>query len=79
MAIALKACQEGRKVRFFTAASLDNILLEKNKKGTLNNYLRTLKKVEPIVVDEISPLSHGSGFFHITNRNGENDYEGFFH
>lgn len=52
-AIALKACQEGRSVRFYTAASLANILLEKNNKGTLNNYLNTLKKVELIVLDEI--------------------------
>ena len=52
-AIALKACQEGHRVRFFTAASLANILLEKNNKGTLNAYLGTLKKVELIVVDEI--------------------------
>ena len=52
-AIALKACQEGRRVRFYTAASLANILLEKNNKGTLNNYLGTLKKVELIVIDEI--------------------------
>ena len=46
-AIALKACQEGRRVR------LANILLEKNTKGTLNNYLGTLKKVELVVIDEI--------------------------
>lgn len=52
-AIALKACQEGRQVRFFTAASLANILLEKNNKGTLNQFLSTLKKVELIVIDEI--------------------------
>lgn len=52
-AIALKACQEGRYVRFYTAASLANILLEKNNKGLLNTYLSTLKKVELIVVDEI--------------------------
>jgi DNA replication protein DnaC len=52
-AIALKACQEGRRVRVFTAASLANILLEKNNKGTLNNFLGTLKKVELIVIDEI--------------------------
>ena len=43
-AIALKACQEGRKVRFFTAAGLANLLLEKNNKGTLNNFLGSLKK-----------------------------------
>lgn len=52
-ALALKACQEGRRVRFFTAAELGNILLEKNAKGTLNNFLGTLKKTELIVVDEI--------------------------
>ncbi len=46
-------CQEGRRVRFFTAAELANILLEKNTKGTLNNYLGTLKKVELVVIDEI--------------------------
>lgn len=52
-AIALKACQEGRHVRFFTAASLANILLEKNNRGTLNTFLGTLKKVELIAIDEI--------------------------
>lgn len=52
-AIALKACQEGRHVRFFTAASLANLLLEKNSKGVLNSFLTGLKKVELIVIDEI--------------------------
>lgn len=52
-AIALHACQAGRRVRFFTAASLANLLLERNNKGTLNGFLTTLKRVELIVVDEI--------------------------
>ena len=52
-AIALKACQAGRRVRFFTAASLANLLLERNNKGTLNSFLANLKRVELIVVDEI--------------------------
>lgn len=52
-ALALKACQEGRSVRFFTAASLANILLEKNNKGTLHSFLSTLKKVQLMVIDEI--------------------------
>ncbi|WP_317854732.1 IS21-like element helper ATPase IstB [Chakrabartyella piscis] len=52
-ALALKTCQEGRPVRFFTAASLANILLEKNNKGTLNSFLSTLKKVQLMVIDEI--------------------------
>lgn len=52
-AIALKSCQEGRCVRFFTAASLANILLEKNSRGALNSFMKTLKKAELIVIDEI--------------------------
>lgn len=52
-ALALKACQEGRCVRFFTAAELANILLERNGKGTLMPFLATLRKAELIVIDEI--------------------------
>lgn len=52
-ALALKACQEGHKVRFFTAASLANLLLERNNKGTLNSFMTNLKKVELIVIDEL--------------------------
>jgi DNA replication protein DnaC len=52
-AIALEACKSGKHTRFFTAASLANILLEKNQKGTLNNFMSTLKKVELMVIDEI--------------------------
>lgn len=52
-AIAMKACHEGHRTRFFTAASLANILLEKNNKGTLNTFLAGIKKAELIVIDEI--------------------------
>ncbi len=52
-AIALKACQNGHRVRFFTAASLANILLERNSKGTLNSFMTGLKKTELIVIDEL--------------------------
>ena len=38
-AIALKACQAGRRVRFFTAASLANLLLERNNKGSSGFFL----------------------------------------
>lgn len=52
-ALALKACQEGRKVRFFTAASLANLLMEKNSKNLLSHFMGTLKKTNLIVVDEV--------------------------
>ena len=58
-AIALAACQAGRRVRFFTAASLANLLLERNNKGTLNSFQENLKRVELIVVDEIGFVRFG--------------------
>lgn len=52
-ALTLKACHEGHRARFFTAASLANILLEKNNKGTLYSFINSLSKTELIVIDEI--------------------------
>ena len=52
-AVALRACQAGKRTRFFTAAELANLLLEKNQKGTLHGFLNTLKRTELIVIDEI--------------------------
>jgi len=36
-----------------TAASLANLLLERNNKGTINAFLGTLRKAELLVIDEI--------------------------
>lgn len=52
-ALSLQACQKGQRVRFFTAASLANTLLEKNNKGTLNTFLSGFKRTELIVLDEV--------------------------
>jgi DNA replication protein DnaC len=52
-AIALRACQNGRRAHFFTAASLANTLLEKNQKKILGAFQETLKKMELIVLDEV--------------------------
>jgi DNA replication protein DnaC len=51
--IALRACQSGKRARFFTAASLGNTLLEKNQKKSLSAFLETLKKVDLMVLDEV--------------------------
>lgn len=52
-AIALEACRQGHPVRFFTAAALANLLLERNNKGTLNSFLGALRKADLLVIDEI--------------------------
>ena len=52
-AIAVSLCEKGRHVRFFTAAGLANILMEKQQKGLLNGFITSLQKVELLVLDEI--------------------------
>lgn len=52
-ALALKACHEGRNVKFYTAAALANELLEKNAKGALYSFQKAFRKAELIVIDEI--------------------------
>ena len=52
-AVALRLCQKGRHVRFFTATSLANILQEKQQRGILTGFMNSLRKVELLVLDEI--------------------------
>jgi DNA replication protein DnaC len=52
-AIAMKLCEQGRHVRFYTAAGLANILHEKHQRGTLTSFMNSLRKVELLVLDEI--------------------------
>ena len=52
-AVALRLCQKGRHVRFFTATQLANILQEKQQRGFLSGFMNSLKKVELLVLDEI--------------------------
>ncbi len=51
--IALKLCHQGRHVRFFTATGLANVLQERQQRGTLKNFLKSLANVELLVLDEI--------------------------
>jgi len=52
-AIALNLCKQGRHVRFFTATGLANILQERHQRGTLTNFMNSLRRVELLVLDEI--------------------------
>lgn len=52
-AIAMGMCEKGRHVRFYTAAGLGNILIDKDRKGTLTSFIAALQKVELLVLDEI--------------------------
>ena len=52
-AIALKLCEQGRHVRFYTATGLATILQERQQKGTLTGFMNSLRKVELLVLDEI--------------------------
>ena len=56
-ALGLAACQQGRRVRFFTAASLVNQLEQAQKKYALDRLLTQLDKAELLVCDELGYLS----------------------
>jgi len=56
-AIALNLCENGRHVRFYTATGLANILQEKHQKGTLSNFMASLRRVELLVLDEIGYIT----------------------
>ena len=56
-AIAMYLCEQGRHVRFYTAAGLANILQEKHQRGTLTSFMASLRRVELLVLDEIGFIS----------------------
>ena len=52
-ALGLLACQQGRKVRFFTAAGLINLLTEAQAGLRLSHLERSLAQMELLIIDEI--------------------------
>ena len=52
-AVAMRLCEQGRHVRFYTATALANILQEKLQRGTLTSFMNSLRKVELLVLDEV--------------------------
>jgi DNA replication protein DnaC len=52
-AIAVNACQNGKKIRFFTAAELGNSLIERNSKGTIFGFMKSIRQADLIIIDEI--------------------------
>ena len=57
IALGLAACREGRRVRFFTAASLVNRLEEAQKQYQLDKFLSQLDKADLLICDELGYLS----------------------
>jgi len=55
--LGLAACRQGRKVRFFTAASLVNRLEEAQKQYQLDKFLTQLDKADLLICDELGYLS----------------------
>jgi len=57
IALGLAACRAGRRVRFFTAATLVNKLEELQKQYGLDRFLKQLDKVDLLICDELGYLS----------------------
>ncbi|MEJ9281698.1 IS21-like element helper ATPase IstB [Ureibacillus thermosphaericus] len=45
--------KQGKRVRFFTAASIVNALLEANEKGNIGKFLRQIEKLDLLILDEL--------------------------
>jgi DNA replication protein DnaC len=54
IALAREWCQLGRRVRFFTAASLVQLLLQAKKELKLDQFIKKLDRFEMIIIDDIS-------------------------
>jgi DNA replication protein DnaC len=52
-ALGFAACQQGRKVRFFTATSLVTQLLERREDRDLERLQRQLERMDLIILDEL--------------------------
>ena len=74
-ALGLIACQQGRKVRFFTAAGLINQLTEAQASLRLSYMERTLAQMDLLIIDEIGyvPLSEKGAqlFFQVAAQSYE--------
>jgi DNA replication protein DnaC len=55
--LGLAACRQGRRVRFFSAASLVTLLEEKQKAYQLDRFLTGLDKADLLICDELGYLS----------------------
>ena len=57
IALGLKACEAGFRVKFFTAATLATMLVEAKDQRELQKLEKQLQKVELLIIDELSYLS----------------------
>jgi DNA replication protein DnaC len=61
VALGQAACRAGKRVRFFTAATLVNQLEESQKQYRLERMLSALEKLDLLIVDELGYLSFSRG------------------
>jgi len=57
IALGLKACLNGFKVHFTTAASLATELVEAESEQRLGKFIRQLSRIDLLILDELSYLS----------------------
>lgn len=52
-ALGLKACTQGKAVRFYRAVELSTELADRRKKGTLPRFLKQLERLDLLIIDEL--------------------------
>ncbi|GAW91194.1 ATP-binding protein [Calderihabitans maritimus] len=53
IALGIRACTEGKTVRFYRCLDLVNFLLESHRQGRLGKAMDALKKADLLIIDEL--------------------------
>ncbi|WP_338021162.1 ATP-binding protein [Bacillus piscicola] len=53
---------QGKRVKFYTVASLVNELLDANEKGTLSKVFKRIEKLDLLILDELCEALHNSSY-----------------
>jgi len=64
-ALALEACRQGHKVRFYTAARLVNELIQAQDEHRLHQFIATALKLNLVVLDELGFIPFSSTGFQL--------------
>jgi len=61
-ALGVKACGQGKQVRFFKTSKLVNLLSDAKANNSLNKFLKQLEKIDLLVLDDLCKALHKSSY-----------------
>lgn len=72
IALAVSAIQQGKRVRFYTAVDLVNLLEKEKQQGKSSSLGKRLSQIDAVIIDELGylpfPQSGGALLFHLISQ-----------